>query len=72
VDAYDAMTSRRPYRAASTREWACNEISSNAGTQFDPVLVDAFLRVIRRTAEEELSEWHDATSRIETHAGVHN
>jgi diguanylate cyclase (GGDEF)-like protein/putative nucleotidyltransferase with HDIG domain len=74
VDAYDAMTSRRPYRAASTREWACDEIAQNAGTQFDPVLVDAFLRVILRTAEEELSEWHDAGSRIEvTHvAGAHN
>ena len=65
VDAYDAMTSRRPYRAASSREWACEEIERNSGTQFDPFLVEAFLKVIRRSSEEELSEWHDAGSSIQ-------
>ncbi len=51
VDAYDAMTSRRPYRQAISREQACIEIARNAGTQFDPHLVDAFLVMIRRSPE---------------------
>ena len=51
VDAYDAMTSRRPYRQAISREQACIEIASNAGTQFDPKVVDAFLMMIRRSPE---------------------
>ncbi|MCH8919937.1 MAG: diguanylate cyclase [Chloroflexi bacterium] len=51
VDAYDAMTSRRPYRQAMSREQACIEIASNAGTQFDAQVVDAFLVMIRRSPE---------------------
>ncbi len=51
VDAYDAMTSRRPYRQAMSREQACIEIASNAGTQFDSQVVDAFLAMIRRSPE---------------------
>ena len=51
VDAYDAMTSRRPYRQAMSREQACIEIASNAGTQFDSRVVDAFLVMIRRSPE---------------------
>ncbi len=51
VDAYDAMTSRRPYRQAMSREQACIEIASNAGTQFDPQVVEAFLVMIRRSPE---------------------
>ena len=51
VDAYDAMTSRRPYRQAMSREQACIEIARNAGTQFDTEVVNAFLVMIRRTPE---------------------
>jgi HD-GYP domain-containing protein (c-di-GMP phosphodiesterase class II) len=51
VDAYDAMTSRRPYRQAMSREQACAEIARNAGTQFDPYVVDAFLAMNRRSPE---------------------
>ena len=36
ADAYDAMTSGRPYRAALNKEQAVAEIKRNAGTQFDP------------------------------------
>ncbi|HVM18098.1 MAG TPA: HD-GYP domain-containing protein [Gaiellaceae bacterium] len=45
ADAFDAMTSDRPYRAALPREAALREIARCAGTQFDPVLADAFLTV---------------------------
>ncbi|MBO8158160.1 HD domain-containing phosphohydrolase [Thermosyntropha sp.] len=46
VDAYDAMTSDRPYRRALSREEAVAELKRNAGTQFDPELVEIFLEVI--------------------------
>ena len=45
VDAYDAMTSQRPYRAAITREMACAEIMQRRGHQFDPTIAEAFARV---------------------------
>ena len=51
VDAYDAMTSRRPYRQAMSREQACMEIARNAGTQFDPLVVAAFLVMVRQCPE---------------------
>jgi len=44
VDAYDALITRRPYRAATSNEAALAEIRACAGTQFDPAVVDAFLR----------------------------
>lgn len=42
ADAYDAMTSDRPYRIAMTHEDAINELRKCAGSQFDPHLVDRF------------------------------
>ncbi len=46
VDAYDAMTNNRPYRKAMTKEAAQAELISNAGTHFDPHIVDVFLQVL--------------------------
>ncbi len=43
VDAYDAMTNERPYRAAMKIDQALAEIKRHAGSQFDPLVVDAFL-----------------------------
>ena len=42
-DAFHAMTSDRPYRAAMPEEEATAEIAEGAGTQFDPVVVDALV-----------------------------
>ena len=42
-DAYDAMTSDRVYRKAYTPDLACRELEKNAGTQFDPQLIQSFL-----------------------------
>lgn len=44
ADAFDAMTSDRPYRKALPVETAILELRTNAGTQFDPALVEAFIR----------------------------
>lgn len=46
VDAWDALRSERPYRAAWTAEQAKEHIRASAGTQFDPTAVDAFLQLI--------------------------
>lgn len=45
ADAFDAMSSNRTYRAAMARETTIEEIEKNAGTQFDPELARAFLRL---------------------------
>jgi diguanylate cyclase (GGDEF)-like protein len=45
-DAYEAMVSDRAYRAALGHEKACRELRDEAGRQFDPVVVDAFLAEI--------------------------
>jgi len=47
VDTFDAITNDRPYRAAQSVEHALSEIAANAGTQFDPAIADAFMRLIR-------------------------
>lgn len=43
VDAFDAMTSTRPYRRAMSTARALGEIERCAGTQFDPDLAHAFV-----------------------------
>lgn len=48
ADAYDAMTSDRPYRNAMTREEAVAELRRCAGTQFDPWLVQKFVEVLEK------------------------
>lgn len=42
-DAFDAMTSDRPYRKRKTIEEAIQELKRRSGTQFDPVIVSAFI-----------------------------
>ena len=46
VDTYDAITSTRPYHDAQVQRTAIEELTRNAGTQFDPQAVRAFLEVI--------------------------
>ncbi len=51
-DAYDAITSDRPYRAAQPEATALAEIRKHRGTQFDPAVVDALIKVIGRRKDE--------------------
>jgi len=48
TDAFDAMTSDRPYRKALPPETALRELVRHAGSQFDPDVVDVFLQVLRQ------------------------
>jgi HD-GYP domain-containing protein (c-di-GMP phosphodiesterase class II) len=47
-DAFDAMTTNRPYRRRVDSPVAMAELRACAGTQFDPAVVDAFARVLER------------------------
>jgi diguanylate cyclase (GGDEF)-like protein len=47
-DAFDAMTTERPYREPVAEADAIQELRRCAGTQFDPMVVEAFCRVIAR------------------------
>lgn len=46
IDAFDAMTSRRPYRDPLSRDQAFEELLRNAGTQFDQRVVKAFVKAM--------------------------
>jgi len=48
VDSYDAMTADRPYRKAMPVDDALAEIRRHSGTQFDPVVVETFEKLVRR------------------------
>ena len=47
ADSYDAMTTDRPYREALSQKAAVNEMKLFSGTQFDPNVVEAFIKVLK-------------------------
>jgi diguanylate cyclase (GGDEF)-like protein len=55
ADAFDAMTSLRPYRAPLSYKEAVEELKQFAETQFDPKLVKKFLPIALTTSPEEIS-----------------
>ena len=50
ADSFDAMTTNRPYRKAGSPEAAAKELLRCAGTQFDPVVVEAFMPYLNHTS----------------------
>lgn len=52
VDAFDSMANDCPYRKAMSKEEALEEVKNNAGSQFDPELVEVFVSIV----EEEKGE----------------
>jgi HD-GYP domain-containing protein (c-di-GMP phosphodiesterase class II) len=63
ADAFDAITSDRPYRAAQDYSAARNEIIRHSGTHFDPKVVRAFLSISE-------SEWDDIRSTADSQGYV--
>jgi len=46
ADAYDAMTTDRPYRPACDPQWALAQLIHSAGSQFDPTVVEALVTML--------------------------
>ncbi len=65
TDAFDAMTSNRPYRRAMTIEAAIEELEANSGSQFDPEIVEAFVAMITKNGAHPLR-----SSTAQEHAAV--
>jgi putative nucleotidyltransferase with HDIG domain len=53
ADAWDAMTTDRPYRSGFSRARALAVIKINAGTQFDPIIAETFNRIMQPEQNEE-------------------
>jgi putative nucleotidyltransferase with HDIG domain len=65
VDTFDSMTSDRPYRKAMDPSEALNEILRCSGTQFDPLVVEAFLDIYQDwVIERERLQRLEALSRL--------
>jgi diguanylate cyclase (GGDEF)-like protein/putative nucleotidyltransferase with HDIG domain len=74
ADAFEAMTSDRPYRDAPGREFALAELKRHAGTQFDPAIVSAFCRALATSPDTDTdtdmdTDWHDDPGRSGPRAG---
>lgn len=68
-DAYNAMTTDRPYRPAMREADALAELRAHAGTQFDPEVVEVLIRVLEgATADDLLTEAFANPSRAATPA----
>lgn len=63
IDAWDAMTSDRPYRKALGKEIATAELRKGSGTQFDPNVVDVFLRLEEKGWDSTVVDPPEATAK---------
>ncbi|UCF96123.1 MAG: cyclic nucleotide-binding domain-containing protein [Spirochaetaceae bacterium] len=70
ADAFDAMTSDRPYRKKMDYQSAFREIEENAGRQFDPEIVEAFGKLLKSGMIEQLIKAKKARSDIDSTAGI--
>ena len=53
ADVFDAMTSERPYRKAMGKEAVIEKIEAESGKKFDPVVVEAFLKIKRDEKKDQ-------------------
>ena len=69
-DAYDAMTSERPYRRALAQADALAELRRCAGTQFDPRVVGAFVELMSELRKPRIVEAVPAHGSVASRAGL--
>jgi HD-GYP domain-containing protein (c-di-GMP phosphodiesterase class II) len=62
ADAFEAMTSARPYRTALTLQRTVKLLRQGAGHQFDPKLVEAFIGIVESGLPEEVKIAQDSSS----------
>ena len=62
VDVFDALTSERAYKKAWGEQEAITYISEQSGRQFDPLVVEAFLKVMEYRKDIVLTQWSEALS----------
>ena len=53
ADAYDTMVTKRPYREVISPREACEELKRYAGTQFDPVIVDVWSKLVDKASKKD-------------------
>jgi HD-GYP domain-containing protein (c-di-GMP phosphodiesterase class II) len=63
ADAYDAMTSDRPYRRGMSSEEAVRALKNNAGTQFDPLIVTVFSKWVEKGGTSDIQRDEQASLR---------
>lgn len=54
-DAYDVIVTGRPYRRARTKEEAIAELKRSSGTQFDPRIVEVFIKILEESQPQDPS-----------------
>ena len=63
-DAFNAMTTDRPYRLALSIDEALTELDHNAGTQFDPAVAKVVIRIIEKDRSELLLDGEAELARL--------
>jgi hypothetical protein len=69
ADAYDAMTSNRPYRKALVKKEAKKRLLEASGTQFDPELVNKFMEIIEEDNIDSMNNYRHVDE-IKKHVGI--
>ena len=70
ADAYDAMTTDRPYRKALSLEDAFDELRQCGNTQFDPNLVERFIAIVRTNAQTQQRQYPETTLSRDAALGI--
>lgn len=58
ADSFDAMTSKRSYKKGMSMKEAVEELRRCAGTQFDPEIVEIFIRALQKTYGTDFHKWN--------------